>query len=102
MRVGLFEYQYSKMCADEKNIKKKKSFLESLVGYKTSELQMTDDIMFTSTLTPSREIVLLMAIPFAFYLREMPKNRNGATTVCNQDCRMHTARAALCEMLTGK
>lgn len=63
------------MCADEKNIKKKKSFLESLVGYKTSELQMTDDIMFTSTLTPSREIVLLVAIPFAFYLREMPKKQ---------------------------
>lgn len=34
---------------------------------------MTDDIMFTSSLIPSREIVLLVAIPFAFYLREKPK-----------------------------
>lgn len=34
---------------------------------------MTDDVMFTSTLIPSRETVLLTAIPFASYLREMPK-----------------------------
>lgn len=34
---------------------------------------MADDVMFTSTLIPSREIVLLTAISFASYLRGMPK-----------------------------